>query len=57
MPTGLLGHLKHRHRTGTRCNHLTVSEANPLAAILVEDLVADGPVIQFILSSVGIESV
>ena len=45
--------VEHRHGTGARGDHSAVGEADPLAAVLFEKLVADGPVLGLVCGSRG----
>src|SRR5204862_505961 len=55
MPPRRLGRVKHRHRTRARRDHRTIGKADPLASVLIEELVADSPVGRFVLAPVRID--
>jgi hypothetical protein len=54
MKPGRLGFVKDAHRAGARGNDPTVGETNPLASVLINELVAHSPVVRFILPTIGV---
>jgi hypothetical protein len=55
MPSRRLGRVKHRHRTAPRRDHRPIRKAYPLAAVLIEELIADSPVCRFVLTPVRMD--
>jgi hypothetical protein len=55
MQARSLGSVKHSHGTVARCNHFTIGKADPLAAVLLDELVADGPILRFVLASIRMD--
>jgi hypothetical protein len=49
-----LGLVKHGHGTAARRDHFTIGKADPLAAVLIEELVANSPIVLFVLAPVGV---
>ena len=47
-----LGRVKNRHRSPARRNHDAIGKADPLATVMIEKLVADGPVGRFVSAPV-----
>jgi hypothetical protein len=46
--------VKHSNRAVAGSDHGTISEADPLALVLTEELTADSPVCRLVLAPVGI---
>jgi hypothetical protein len=55
MQPRCLGRVKHSHGTGARRDHSSFGKADPLASVLIEELVADGPVVRLVFAPVGAE--
>jgi hypothetical protein len=55
MQSSRLGRVKHGNGTAARGDHLSISKADPLAGVLIEELMADSPVRRFILTAVGMD--
>jgi hypothetical protein len=53
MQSSCLGLVKDRYGTGARRDHSAVGKANPLVSILLEELIADGPVFRLIFTPIG----
>src|SRR5438128_1484897 len=54
MQSRRLGRVEHGHGTATRCQHLAIGKADPLASVLIEELVAHSPVGLLVLAPVGV---
>src|SRR5262249_24555675 len=55
MQPGRLGRLKHGHRTGARRDHPAISEPDPLASVLIDELVAYSPPRRLVLAPSGVD--
>ena len=55
MQPRCLGRVKHGHGTGARRDHLAVGKADPLASILIKELVTDSPVVRLVLAPVRVD--
>jgi len=55
MQARRLSGMKHGHGTGARRDHPAIGKADPLASVLVEELIADSPVRRLVLAPVGVD--
>src|SRR6266852_9339678 len=55
MQTRCLGRVKYGHGTGAGRDHPSIGKADPLISVLIEELVADGPVSCLVLAPVRVD--